>query len=438
MGLKKGMLNFLSVFVLAIAFDDPSILLQTRRFEVMEMSKVESLELRPEAASDWTERSNRFPSASGPGAVASSMSTTLRNESLLELRSSVALTREILQMGPGWRPSAPDSSFRFQRTLRLQTKVYIRGWKPVVGRHACPDGSSVGFVHHLNVFGLYQHEAEVAFGNRTSLWKMPLGSRQQSFVASFDLGSEPYRLPSDVGIAIGPGTRHEVLVLEEHILKPSCWDFEAKAATTDTSGIDLIVTKEKPQHLAIIAGFFDLGLKVAPGNGIVDTVSLLSSDELSPLFDPQRTGHPTIRPEIVAVHLHTHDFARSKHFEIKGPNGSVIFESPEEPAGYGPTQTMRNLKEIGWPRIFLEPGQTLAMHCGYDSDQQTHELQWGVSHGTEMCAPMFVVAGYADELLEVPSALSVRGGATSHRSNSTLPSFFKDAFPLATTILDFR
>jgi len=98
--------------------------------------------------------------------------------------------------------------------------------------------------------------------------------------------------------------------------------------------------------------------------------------------------------EIIAVHLHTHDIAKSKFFEILNEDGSVHFRSDEEPAGYGDEQqSFRNIKDKGWPRLELKPGQTLQQHCKFDTSKLKAHVTWGLNHGEEMCAPLLIVGG---------------------------------------------
>lgn len=95
-------------------------------------------------------------------------------------------------------------------------------------------------------------------------------------------------------------------------------------------------------------------------------------------------------PEILAVHLHTHDVANTKYFEVRNADGSVAFRSKSEKAGYGlKEQSFSNLKD----RLKLRAGQQLMQHCLFDSDHLSEPVRYGLNPGEEMCAPLLILGG---------------------------------------------
>jgi len=358
----------------------------------------------------------------------------------LMVNATLLFSRASLSESSWWRRGVPrdhhDSGESFRLIAVPQRRLYVVGWRPFIGQHRCPDGSIVEVVHHLNLFGTSAENAKRQFrdGVGTVIQTFHSDEHKRSFVASYDRGSRAYHFPRGVGLAIGPGTRCEALVLEHHILAPPCWDFDRQPATTDISGFELFVMDKQPERLAAIVGFMDESMNLKPGQGIVDEVSIAPSQSIQHLFfGPSINGAKKWVPrlakgsplELMAIHLHTHSFAGSKWFEIVDENGKSIFMSKEEPAGYGPElQSMFNLPDLGWPRLMLRPGITLKQHCSYDTNKLTHALHDGVGYGDEMCGALFIVAGYTDERRIPHTVLSSDSGEVRPRAVGSVPKFF--------------
>jgi len=99
-------------------------------------------------------------------------------------------------------------------------------------------------------------------------------------------------------------------------------------------------------------------------------------------------------PEVLGVHLHTHDVAVKKYLVVRNSDGTEAFRSAPERAGYGlEEQSFANLADKAWPRLKLKAGQELAQHCVFEATRLEAPVRYGLDWGEEMCAPLLVLGG---------------------------------------------
>lgn len=252
------------------------------------------------------------------------------------------------------------------RTIQLNwtdTRVVV-GWRPHIQKHTCTDGSEHEVVHHMNIF------------------QITSGDTGMEYLATHDRGADGFRLPEGYGIPIFPGTP---VKLETHFLPPRCWDYKNDPVVRDFSGLDLIVSSELPNSPARIFGVIDSHMHLPRYGGPTAYATVLPRERWMRVAE--QGGK-----EVIAIHLHTHDVFDEKLLEVLGPKGEVRFRSAPERTGYTSTsQSYRTLAEKGWPRLFVEPGQELRVHCTVHKDLE-EPLNYGLSHGSEMCSALVVVA----------------------------------------------
>mmetsp|Transcript_18862 Transcript_18862/g.40525 ORF Transcript_18862/g.40525 Transcript_18862/m.40525 type:complete len:445 (+) Transcript_18862:237-1571(+) len=360
-------------------------------------------------------------------------------ERVIRVRGNLSFSKAALTEGPARFMRNPvhfdsvEAYFLLPETLPQET--YILGWKPVVQKQRCADGTEVELVHHMNVHAKTNAEAKELFKNKSTVLGQISDDNRYTFVATYDRGALEYRLPANFGIALGPGATR--LMLEWHLLKPKCWDFHKQQAVLDYSGFDLFVTSERPRHLAAIMGYTDESMQLAPGQGLVEQISRASPSDVERL-SPSRTegqatvfhkvGKPSVTSsltEILAIHLHTHDLPYEKYFTILKEDGNARFQSKPEAAGYGDSQSMKSLAAKGWPRLFIHPGDSLQTHCRFDTDKLDHVVNDGTSWGEEMCSALMVVTNADIDSSQYRgwTALSSSGGTISRLSRALVSLF---------------
>eukprot|EP00440_Ansanella_granifera_P002000 gb/GFBE01002164.1/.p1 GENE.gb/GFBE01002164.1/~~gb/GFBE01002164.1/.p1 ORF type:complete len:427 (+),score=93.89 gb/GFBE01002164.1/:1-1281(+) len=274
----------------------------------------------------------------------------------------------------------------------------VVGWNPVMQqtKTTCHgEDKAVSLVHHVNVYG-YMGDLPFEVGKvYDSTATDDLREENNRMVASHDKDAGEYVLPLGYGISAD-----DPMYVETHLLFPKCWSFED--SVVENSGMELYVTAQALKPAGLV-GALNFNMDVQPGQGQVDYVTQVAANKLKNIFPTRHTGPGSalvqdeeMRPEILAIHLHTHDTATSKYFEILDPDGSVHFRSNEEKAGYGLTeQSFISPQEKGWGRVQLQPGQQLRQHCLFDSNTLQGPVHYGLDWGDEMCAPLMVVGGSA-------------------------------------------
>jgi len=280
-----------------------------------------------------------------------------------------------------------------------QITQYIVGWRPVVQKHRCPSSEVVELVHHMNVYASDSLELDVD---------------KARIVASYDRGAEAYDFPAGYGIPIGPGSPGQYIIADYHMLRPKCWDFNAMPSVVDTSGIELILSSSPPLRFAALVGFTDENMRISPLQGWQVQSNSISDDGMKELFRCCGEDREQSSLELLAAHLHTHDVAVSKWFEVQNSTGSLVFRSKEEPTGYAPgIQSLLSIGTMGWPRLWLSNRMQLSQHCKFNSDVLKKPLIDGVSWGQEMCAAVLLVGGYLHSSCLPRTMLSMSNGYVS-------------------------
>eukprot|EP00930_Biecheleria_cincta_P048060 TRINITY_DN33432_c0_g1_i1.p1 TRINITY_DN33432_c0_g1~~TRINITY_DN33432_c0_g1_i1.p1 ORF type:complete len:454 (+),score=79.09 TRINITY_DN33432_c0_g1_i1:87-1448(+) len=277
----------------------------------------------------------------------------------------------------------------------------VLGWKPVIQKVQtnCPSSSdSVSLIHHINAYLDLRPPPIPLETGRIYRDKDPeIMAREESnsrLAASHDKMATEYLLPEGYGIPCD-----SPITMETHILMPTCWDYSSPVE--ERSGLDLYITTEKPRHEAALIGALNFNMHVEPNQGSIDYVTRMPAEALATIFassthkdSSQSFLAPSAGPEILAVHLHTHDLTQHKSFEVLNEDGTVAFSSPEEEGGYGAKQqSFANLKDKGWPALKLHPGQQLRQHCKIQTNGLKKPVVYGLDWGDEMCGPLLLVGG---------------------------------------------
>ena len=211
---------------------------------------------------------------------------------------------------------------------------------------------------------------------------------------AYDKGAVRYMLPEGYGFEIGPGTASEHrIVLQNHFLVPSGW---GSRGVRDSSGMRLFLTDKRPDH--IVAGFAmnDFGLQIPPSLPAYHYSFEMSAGILlrSPLVYDLKSPENGKGVRFVAAHLHAHNLARRMWIDhMRGGVKVGEVARIDEYSGYGPDQTFFHVLNPSAP--LFEVGDGLVVNCVFNSTEILDTTQYGVSHGTEMCAA-FVVYAYHD------------------------------------------
>eukprot|EP00931_Biecheleriopsis_adriatica_P066529 TRINITY_DN40872_c0_g1_i1.p1 TRINITY_DN40872_c0_g1~~TRINITY_DN40872_c0_g1_i1.p1 ORF type:complete len:441 (+),score=100.45 TRINITY_DN40872_c0_g1_i1:166-1488(+) len=345
------------------------------------------------------------------------MESSFRRSSLIQKQVSSSCPRKLLQLYPDCSVVSVRVDFKVGEhhvkntdsgALNMVYSVVdpamlpsaglsVIGWKDAIPevKSTCSgeEGKSVDLVHHVNI---YAHTSDLPlkvgrFYTLEDEEAQSVEATKNRMVASHDKGAGEYMMPFGFGISVD-----DPMYMEHHLLFPHCWNFGKEIPMR--SGMDLYVTSKASMKPAALVGALNFGMDVMPGQGSVDYVTRLDSSKLNAIFAGGRKEAPllldTEPPEILAIHLHTHDIAKEKFFEVLNPDGSVQFRSDKEKAGYGlKEQSFFNLDEIGWPRLQLQPGQQIRQHCTFQTDNLHERVIYGLDWGQEMCAPLMVVGG---------------------------------------------
>lgn len=322
----------------------------------------------------------------------------------VELQVDIKLGQEIVRARQGHSVmvyTAVDSA------KLPQAPRSVVGWKPViqVTRSTCPGKQeSSALIHHINVYAL-PSKSPLKPGRHYTDRDIDTSKLEGGFmVASHDREAGEYILPQDYGIPAD-----DPMYMEHHLLFPECWSFDEEVH--EKSRLDLYVTSQSLKPAGFV-GALNFDMNVKPGQGRVDYVTRASAKSLKkifPKFASTALSPDAELPEILAVHLHTHDIAHRKFFEVLDPDGSVSFRSEEENAGYGlQEQSFASPVAKGWGQLWLRPGQSLQQHCIMDTEHLEHSVTYGLDWGQEMCAPLLIVGGIDPH--GIPSAISVRNG----------------------------
>jgi len=325
--------------------------------------------------------------------------------------------------------------YKALETKQLPGRRSVLGWKPVMQdtTSTCQGEAhnKVSLVHHINayMFPDFKLPSNENFPH-TSPELAGMDESRGVMVASHDKLAGTYILPSGYGIPA-----NSPITLEYHVLFPKCWDYDA-GEQIENSGMDLYMTGQPTKKSAALVGAINFNMDVAPHPGMVDYVTRASAESiqgalLSSTASPRKgtvlaTAEALEEPEILGVHLHTHDMTDAKSFEILNADGSTAFRSDDEKGGYGlKEQSFFSPAEKGWPALTLKAGQYFQQHCKINSELLTSRLVYGLEWGQEMCAPLLVVSN--PSLEPPPTVLSNSDTAFSFIGRQ-LSGFARDVF----------
>ena len=282
-----------------------------------------------------------------------------------------------------------DAGFRchaYDLRPALNEDVHVVKIKPVVS--ALSDLADV--VHHMDIFTC-QQKIETSFpadwSKRNDWCAMEeFISKEKSCIQmiwAYDRGALTYKFPSDTGIRLGPSVGFTHLLLQIHYLLPKGYVVGQGDGFLDSSGFDIYTGKPRnvDSHLF---GFLDQGLLLPPKKSKYKFSVHLSSMDLAKLVGPDLAHFGEIQP--FAVHLHAHDHGKAlwlEHFRDGTKIGEYASIDPFH--GYGADQTFIHVPKNAPP---LRPGDSLTFHCIFDTRDTSHAINYGVSHGDEMCAPL--------------------------------------------------
>ena len=97
---------------------------------------------------------------------------------------------------------------------------------------------------------------------------------------------------------------------------------------------------------------------------------------------------------IVAVHLHAHDLTKGMRLEHVRDGKTIGTFGVKEPyVAHGPDQTFLNMPASDAARPVL-PGDDLRLVCTVNTSSVAHDVKYGISHDTEMCATLIMYTGH--------------------------------------------
>ena len=283
-----------------------------------------------------------------------------------------------------------DAGFRchaYDLRPALKQDVHVVQIKPFVS--ALTNEADV--IHHMDIFTC-QPRIETSFPKgwkeRNDWCAMEQFINDQSCIQmiwAYDRGALTYKFPPEAGIRLGPTVGFTHLMLQIHYLLPKGYIVGKGDGFLDSSGFDLYtdVPRNVDSHLF---GFLDQGLLLPPQKNKFKFSVHLSSVDLAMLVGPDMAHFGEVQP--FAVHLHAHDHGKAlwlEHFRFGKKIGEYASIDPFH--GYGRDQTFIHVPKSAPP---LRPGDSLTFHCIFDTRDTDSPINYGVSHGDEMCAPLIL------------------------------------------------
>ena len=302
----------------------------------------------------------------------SSLLAELDNVHVIKVRGNLLFNENALNEGPiGKTKDSIVAYFNFPSEYR--TPQWIIGYAPYVKQHQCPGTTrTVELIHHMNVLTKTKDD-------NSDDDNYDSDDDRARFLATYDRGAHSFAFQqtTDQQFKYGIPLGDQPLILEYHLLKPPCWQWEVATHITDDSGFDLYITNKPPVSNAAIVGFMDQNMEILPQHGFAEQVSL--SKDISTIFLPNVVDEwPSNVPsiELIGIHIHTHDIFQFKYFTITDKDGNEKFKSKVETTGYGAI-------EQSMIRIEMElfPGDELQQHCLVDTDTLLEKVVDGTSHG---------------------------------------------------------
>jgi len=218
---------------------------------------------------------------------------------------------------------------------------------------------------------------DVAHVHHYVLTKIDEPSGQQDGYSCFDLsgemiytwapGGQAYDLPPEAGFLIGDAPGGKVtLRLQVHYNNPV-----ADAGVTDSSGLDLRVSKTLRPHNAGTIVFGDIeNIEIPPGMPAYEHVATCSSNATSSLL--------TEPMHVFGTAMHAHNIGAVLWTDVYR-DGAKLYELNRDDPYLFDSQHMNPSDKV------IEPGDQVQTHCIYDSTGRTETTLGGPGTTNEMC-----------------------------------------------------
>jgi hypothetical protein len=222
-----------------------------------------------------------------------------------------------------------------------------------------------------------------------------------------DKGATSFELPSDLGFKIGPSTiSAREIALQVHYLVPP--DFDSKYSPVwDTSGYRLTLKKaeakqqnfesEEEERAALgILTMNDYGLNYPQGVSNYSHEYTVGAEALASFCRGDFEEFGSIQP--IAVHLHAHSTTSALWVDHLSKGGEKVGEYGrlEGYRAHSQDQNYFLLPQKDRERPLM-PGDSLRITCQVDATNTPHDIPYGVSLNTEMCAVVVIYKNHNPE-----------------------------------------
>ena len=254
------------------------------------------------------------------------------------------------------------------------------------------------------------------------------------WVAVYDKGAGDYRLPDDVGLAIGEGTGFTWILLQTHYLMTEEPKDLSTLSSIGNSGFKLWLQVGGTQRTnnARFLGIIDMTMDV-PKDAAEHAYSVPAQTLQSFIqHDLDRFGNVTV----FAGRLHAHDHCDGLYVDVRRQDPDTPTPSPWDAvaalAPYGVCNNNQTVQDFGptsavGPGVALRGGEELRVRCTWRAPHP--RLPYGTDLGQEMCGAMLLyhptdAAAAQDKMAyEGPGY----GGAAAARGTATTPQLLRTA-----------
>ncbi len=248
-------------------------------------------------------------------------------------------------------PTGETTYSCFEFTFQLDQLGHVVGFVPHI--------DDAAHVHH---FVLSKLEQPSNFGDGYQCFDL-----EGEMVWTWAPGGGDWWLPPDAGFLVGDGPGGEVTFrLQVHYNNPL-----GDEGVTDSSGLDLYVTKNLRPHAAGTMVFGDIGgINIPPGESAFEHVATCSGQNTSQILaEPMH---------VFGSAMHAHNIGSVLWSEVwKG--GEFAYELNRDDPYLFDSQHMNAVDFV------IEPGDEVQTHCIYDSTDRTAPTLGGPGTENEMC-----------------------------------------------------